>query len=86
MEKGGVRMTLDEVRCGMVVRLGMIEEKDVRMQALRLGLMEGEVVTCTANVWAGAVVLERGGQEFAVGRRLAERIRVWPVWHGGGER
>lgn len=86
MGKGGVRMTLDEVTCGMSVRVGMIEEKDVRVQALRLGLTEGGLVTCTANVWAGAVVLAHGGQEFAIGRKLAERIRVWPVWHSRGER
>ena len=79
-------MTLDEVTCGMAVRVGMIEEKEVRVQALRLGLMEGELVMCTANVWAGAIVLEHGGQEVAIGRKLAERIRVWPVWHSRGER
>ena len=86
MEKGGVRMTLDEVTRGMAVRVGVIEEKDVRVQALRLGLAEGAVVTCTANVWAGAVVLARGGQGFAVGQRLAKRIRVWPVSRSGGRR
>lgn len=79
-------MTLDEVTRGMTVRLGMMEEKEVRVQAMRLGLTEGALVTCTANVWAGAVVLARGGHEFAVGRRLAERIRVWPVSRSGGRR
>ncbi len=79
-------MMLDEVTRGMAVRVGMIEEREVRVQALRLGLMEGTVVTCTANVWAGAVVLSRGGHEFAVGQRLAKRIRVWPVSHSGGRR
>ena len=78
-------MTLDEVSRGMVVRLGVIEESAVRLQAMRLGLTEGEVMTCTANVWAGAVVLSRGGREFAVGKKLAEQIRVWPVW-GSKER
>lgn len=72
-------MTLDKVKRGQVVKIISISNESVRVQAVRLGIAEGTVVTCREIVPAGPVIISRHRQEIAVGRSLARNIKVEPV-------
>lgn len=79
-EKGGVHMTLDEAECGQKVKIVSIPDDEIRVQAIRFGVSKGMAVTCIEKIWAGPVIIGCGKQEIAVGRNLARRIQVLPVW------
>jgi ferrous iron transport protein A len=53
-----------------------ISDEDVTMQAIRMGVFEGETVKCLVKVPSGPIVLSHGGMELALGRALAEKIEV----------
>ena len=55
-----------------------IKDPQVRQQANRLGMGEGEEVYCVARKSKGPVVLARGGQMVAVGGEIARGIQVIP--------
>lgn len=48
----------------------------LKADLIRLGLCEGDVVTCIAKIPSGPVVLEKGFQEIAIGRNFAKDINV----------
>ncbi len=75
---GGEELQLDQARKGQTVRITSIPNKLTRVQALRLGISEGTVITCREVVPAGPVVVARNRQEIAIGRRLAKTIEVEP--------
>lgn len=70
--------TLDQISPGQVVVIHDIPDDLVRVQALRFGIGEGSAVICREVLPGGPVVLKRGFQEIAIGRRLARSIRVRP--------
>lgn len=53
-----------------------ISDTDVALQALRLGIFEGEVISCVAKIPSGPTVIQRGGMELAIGKSLCEHIEV----------
>ena len=69
-------MTLDKVRKGQQVIIISIPQPQVRAQAIRFGVAEGEMVSCAEVLPAGPVVIQKNRQEIAIGRRLAARIEV----------
>ncbi|KKM09173.1 iron transporter [Clostridiales bacterium PH28_bin88] len=69
-------MTLDKVKRGQWIKILSIPEAEVRAQAIRFGIMEGEVISCAEVVPSGPVILSKNKQEIAIGRKLAERIQV----------
>ncbi|HEX3030901.1 MAG TPA: ferrous iron transport protein A [Bacillota bacterium] len=69
-------MTLDKVKKGQKIRLCSIPGEEVRAQAIRFGLSEGEIVTCCEIMPAGPIVVQRSRQEIAIGRGLARDIQV----------
>ncbi|NQS76897.1 MAG: ferrous iron transport protein A [Peptococcaceae bacterium] len=71
-------MQLDQARKGQTIKIISIPNKLTRVQALRLGISEGTVITCREVVPAGPVVVARNRQEIAIGRRLAKTIEVEP--------
>ena len=71
-------MNLDEARKGQVIKITSIPNELIRVQALRLGISEGVVITCREVVQAGQVVVSRNKQEIAIGRNLARTIIVEP--------
>jgi Fe2+ transport system protein FeoA len=73
---GGLNMTLDEAKKGQVIRIKSIANEMIRVQAIRFGLSEGEVVVCREIVPAGPVVISKNKQEIAIGRSLARNIQV----------
>ncbi|NLI13875.1 FeoA family protein [Pelotomaculum propionicicum] len=71
-------MNLDEAKKGQLIKVTRIKDDLTRMQAIRLGIAEGSVVTCREIVPAGPVVVARNKQEIAIGRSLARTISVEP--------
>ena len=69
-------MTLAEVKCGEEFEIADIKDDKIRAQALRFGISEGANVSCAEKVPGGPVIIKRNLQEIAVGRRLAQNIKV----------
>ncbi len=68
--------SLDCVRAGEHLEIMSVDDDHARVQALRFGMAEGACVQCVTRIPAGPLVLKSGRQEIAVGRSLAQRIRV----------
>ncbi|MTI85264.1 MAG: ferrous iron transport protein A [Firmicutes bacterium] len=71
--------TLDKAQKGQVIKISSIDNPDIKTQAIRLGIGEGEVVTCREIIPAGPVVICKCKQEVAIGRQLARKIGIEPV-------
>ncbi len=72
-------MTLAQAKRGQRVEVVAIADPAVRAQAIRFGIAAGERVACAEKLPAGPVVVAKGRQEIAIGRRLAESIEVRPA-------
>ena len=72
-------MTLDKAKKGQMMMIKSIPDSLIRAQAIRFGINEGTIVTCSEIVPAGPVIIERLKQEIAIGRGLAKSIIVEPV-------
>lgn len=68
--------TLAVLRPGQEATIAEISDDTARAQALRFGMGCGACVRCISVVPGGPVVLRSGRQEIAVGRGLAQRIRI----------
>ncbi len=69
-------MCLSDLRRGESAMVVQIPDDGVRVQLLRFGITPGARISCHTKVPLGPVVLRYGGQEIALGRRVAEQIRV----------
>jgi len=73
---------LSGVRKGDLLEIVSVDDDHARVQALRFGMSQGACVECITRIPAGPIVLKSGRQEIAVGRSLADRIRVRMRHHG----
>lgn len=69
-------MTLDKAKKGVKVKIIGISSKEVKSQAIRLGIYEGAVFTCCEKLPGGPVIIQNRLQEIAIGKGLAEKIQV----------
>ncbi len=69
-------MTLEQAQTGEKLIVKNINDPQMRVKAIRFGIMEGVEITCMEKLPFGPVVIRRGRQELAVGRNLAQRIAV----------
>ncbi|SNX55326.1 FeoA family protein [Thermoanaerobacterium sp. RBIITD] len=69
-------MTLDLAKIGSNVIIEEIEDESVRMQAIRFGIIGGARVKCIEKLPKGPVIIQNRMQEIAIGRRLAEKIKI----------
>lgn len=69
-------MCLNDLRRGESATVVNIPDDSLRMQLLRFGITSGCQVSCHTRVPFGPVVLRYGGQEIAVGREVARKVRV----------
>ncbi len=69
-------MTLEQANTGDKLIVKNINDPQMRVKAIRFGVMEGVEITCMEKLPYGPVVIRRGRQELAVGRGLAQRIAV----------
>ena len=72
----GVNMTLFKAEKGKKIRIVHIRDKNLLVQAIRLGLYEGAIFTLSDKLPGGPVILNSRLQEIAVGRKIAENIIV----------
>lgn len=72
----GEKMTLDKVKKGQRFYIKSLPNEKVRLQALRFGIGEGEVLTCAEVIPAGPIIIVKNYQEIALGRELARLIEV----------
>ncbi len=73
---GGTSMTLADVKRGDKFQIEFIPDDKIRAQAMRFGISEGSKVICQEKIPGGPVILKRNLQEIAIGRKLAEKIKV----------
>lgn len=69
-------MTLDKVDRGEKIEIVNIEDDSIRAQAIRLGICEGSHLTCLEKLPSGPIILQNKMQEVAVGRKLAQQIKI----------
>jgi ferrous iron transport protein A len=69
-------MTLDKVKRGNKIRISKIENRDLKTQAIRIGIYEGATFLCSEKLPGGPIILQNRLQEIAVGRGLAEDIEI----------
>lgn len=69
-------MTLDKVKRGNKFIIKKIGNRELKTQAIRIGIYEGAVFQCSEKLPGGPIVLQNRMQEVAVGRGLAEDIEV----------
>ena len=71
-----MEITLDQAQKGQKVTIRRIPDGVVRVQAIRFGIGEGSVILCMEKLPKGPVIIRKGWQEIAIGRKLAESILV----------
>lgn len=69
-------MNLAQAKRGQQVSITAFKDPQVRDQAMRLGLMEGQVVRCVEVIPSGPIVLGLRRQEIALGRSVAAKVEV----------
>lgn len=69
-------MTLYKAEKGKKIRIVHINDKDLKIQAIRIGLYEGAIFTLSEKLPGGPVILNSRLQEIAVGKKIAENIQV----------
>jgi Fe2+ transport system protein FeoA len=68
-------LLLADVPIGRQVRLHKINSPDEAIQAIRLGLTEGETVVISSKLPNGPVVVTRGNMDIALGHSLCQAIQ-----------
>lgn len=69
-------MKLSEAKKGQGILIRKINDSNIKMQAIRLGLYEGAKVNCFAKIPFGPVILSSRMQEIAIGKNIADNIEV----------
>jgi Fe2+ transport system protein FeoA len=67
---------LSSLSKGASARIVQLPAGDVRVQLIRLGLMEGAVVNCIERLPGGTLILGHRRQELALSTELAESISI----------
>lgn len=69
-------MKLSSIRKGARVQIQQLPEGDIRSQFIRIGLMEGAIVSCLERLPGGTLVLQQSRQELAISNNIADSIFV----------
>jgi len=69
-------MNLGEANAGEILEIISFPEGDVKSQGIRFGIDAGEHVLIAQVFRNGPIVIKKGNQEIAIGRKLAEKIQV----------
>lgn len=67
---------LHKSRMGQGIRIHALPEGIIRTYFIRLGIKEGEYVTCFERLPGGTVIIQKNRQQIAVGYDLARQILV----------
>lgn len=79
-------MCLSDLRKGQSATVTNIPDDSLRIQLLRFGITAGCRVRCHTRLPFGPVVLKYGGQEIAVGREVARKVRISPTGNSSAVR
>ncbi|RME01685.1 MAG: ferrous iron transport protein A [Deltaproteobacteria bacterium] len=74
--EGGCKVSLSELSGRQFARVSGVEDTQLRMNLLRLGISEGTRIECVTKMPKGAVIVRNQGHEIAIGRRFADQIKV----------
>ncbi len=69
-------MTLVSLAKGMRARIEQLPAGEIRSRFIRIGLVEGAIVSCLEKLPGGTVVLEFSRQEVALSGDLARSIEI----------
>lgn len=69
-------MTLDEAKKGKQLTVLSLPEGNIKSQLIRLGITEGDSITCIERLPGGTMVLQKNRQEIAIGFDLARKIKI----------
>lgn len=72
-------MCLCELKKGQKATVTEVPEGELRHKLLRFGIAPGAKVKCHAKPPLGPVVVRFGGQEIALGRDIAKKVKVGDV-------
>ncbi|MBI5464931.1 MAG: ferrous iron transport protein A [Ignavibacteriales bacterium] len=76
MKKLPLTFPLIKANRGQRIRIHALSKGAMRAQFIRLGIHEGERLTCFERLPGGTIVLQKHRQQIAVGARLAREILV----------
>jgi ferrous iron transport protein A len=68
--------TLDKSKKGTQVKILKIPEGNYKAQLIRMGISEGDTLTCLQRLPGGTVVVQKNRQEIAIGFDLAKKIKI----------
>jgi Fe2+ transport system protein FeoA len=68
--------TLDRLVKGDRFSIVDVLDDEVRCQLVRFGVEPGQSLYCDYVLPGGPIIVKRGRQQIAIGRNLAERVRV----------
>lgn len=68
--------TLDKAKKGTYLTILSLPSGLVKVQLIRLGLTEGEIVFCLERLPGGTIVIQKNRQEIAIGHDLAQQIVI----------
>ena len=71
--------TLEQISVGTMVKIDRIDDEQMAMMAIRLGIATGEIIQVASKVPAGPMVIRRGRVDIALGRELCKSIYVSPL-------
>lgn len=69
-------MTLAEAKDGQHLIILDTGSKEIMVQALRFGLDNGSRIMIEKNIRGGPVIVSKNQLEIAIGREIAEKIKV----------
>ena len=67
---------LSQIKTGTSAYISQLPAGLIRSQFIRLGLIEGMMITCSQRLPGGTLVLEHNHQEIALSGDLADEIFV----------
>lgn len=68
--------SLIDVNRGRQFIIVRMPDGNEKMQLIRMGVCEGDMVACVERLPGGTMVIQRNRQEIAIGSGLAKRIEI----------
>ena len=68
--------SLIDARSGGNFKIISLPDGDEKLQLMRMGVCEGDAVSCVQKLPGGTTVIQRNRQEIAIGSALAKKIHI----------
>jgi Fe2+ transport system protein FeoA len=79
ISEGKATLWLAEAKEGQSLTVTNITNEEITWQALRFGLEPGSQIRIEKNIPGGPVIVSKNQLEIAIGRKIAEAIKVEPL-------